>query len=311
MAFNGIYIEPLLEHHKTSFGDWGVISSKRSRVIYKNFMDTFLSGHPVKHLIMISKNLCPNNDHHCFKIFQSRFFYRMASVVLTMNSPHDGQQQSSSSPIIFKKKTRRAPKKQKKNKKPYFKLSWKEKEEANEKDRIKGEARLANSKISAPNNTTQFLMQEHPTSTPNQTPVGMSYDSDDDDYNSVSSDDIQGNLESPGVFMENDFAETFENMKADILETKTRSQLISEIVSLEKAVNELVKENGKVRHNSNDTNAELMSQLSELRKENEMLKAENLLLKEGKVNNKSVSVTPVKDNMVSLDVDDNSNASLT
>ena len=245
------------------------------------------------------------------RFFNHVFFYRMASVVLTMNSPHDGQQQSSSSPIIFKKKTRRAPKKQKKNKKPYFKLSWKEKEEANEKDRIKGEARLANSKISAPNNTTQFLMQEHPTSTPNQTPVGMSYDSDDDDYNSVSSDDIQGNLESPGVFMENDFAETFENMKADILETKTRSQLISEIVSLEKAVNELVKENGKVRHNSNDTNAELMSQLSELRKENEMLKAENLLLKEGKVNNKSVSVTPVKDNMVSLDVDDNSNASLT
>jgi hypothetical protein len=247
-----------------------------------------------------------------FKALSCNFFetkyFRMASVVLTMNSPHDGQQQSSSSPIIFKKKTRRAPKKQKKNKKPYFKLSWKEKEEANEKDRIKGEARLANSKISAPNNTTQFLMQEHPTSTPNQTPVGMSYDSDDDDYNSVSSDDIQG---SPGVFMENDFAETFENMKADILETKTRSQLISEIVNLEKAVNELVKENGKVRHNSNDTNAELMNQLNELRKENEILKAENVLLKEGRAKDNSVPITPVKDNLLTLDIDDNSNASLT
>lgn len=239
------------------------------------------------------------------------FYFRMASVVLTMNSPHDGQQQSSSSPLIFKKKTRRAPKKQKKNKKPYFKLSWKEKEEANEKDRMKGEARLANSKISAPNNTTQFLMQEHPTTTPNQTPVGMSYDSDDDEYNSVSSDDNKGVLESPGVFMENDFAETFENMKADILETKTRSQLISEIVSLEKTVNELVKENGKVRHNSNDTNAELISQLNELRKENELLKAENNLLKGGKESNNSIPITPVKDNMIALDIDDNSNASLT
>ena len=240
----------------------------------------------------------------------------MASVVLTMNSPHDGQQQSSSTPMIIKKKTRRAPKKQKKNKKPYFKLSWKEKEELNEKDRMKGEARLANAKISAPNNTTQFLMQEHPTTTPNRTPVGMSYDSDDDEYNSMSSDDnaneIQpGALESPGVFMENDFAETFENMKADILETKTRSQLITEIVGLEKAVNELVKENGKVRHNSNDTNTELMSQLSQLRKENELLKAENMLLKATKVNDNYVPITPVKDHMISLDIDDNSNASLT
>ena len=243
-----------------------------------------------------------------------RTCFRMASVVLTMNSPHDGQQQSSSSPIIFKKKTRRAPKKQKKNKKPYFKLSWKEKEEANEKDRIKGEARLANSKISAPNNTTQFLMQEHPTSTPNQTPVDMSYDSDDEDYNSVSSEDVQGgDYESPGVFMENDFAETFENMKADILETKTRSQLISEIVSLEKTVNELVRENGKVRHNSNDANAELMSQLSELRRENELLKAENALLKEGNKMKRenSVPLTPIKDNIIALDIDDSSNASQT
>ena len=111
--------------------------------------------------------------------------------------------------------------------------------------------------------------------------------------------------------MENDFAETFENMKADILETKTRSQLITEIVGLEKAVNELVKENGKVRHNSNDTNTELMSQLSQLRKENELLKAENMLLKATKVNDNSVPITPVKNNMISLDIDDNSNASLT
>lgn len=229
----------------------------------------------------------------------------MASVVLTMSSP---QQQSTSSDIVFKKKTRRAPKKQKKNKKPYFKLSWKEKEEVNEKDRVKGEARLANRRISAPNNTTQFLMQEHPSSTPTETSVGIAYDSDDEDgNNSISSEDQDAALGCSGVFMENDFAETMENMKADILESKTRSQLISDIVSLEKTVNELVTENGKVRHNSNDTNMELMNKVRELQKENELLKAENIFLKEDKNNTNTanpVPLTPIKDNICSLSLQD-------
>ena len=239
----------------------------------------------------------------------------MASVVLSMNSPHKSAPESSSSPVVFKKKTRRAPKKQKKNKKPYFKLSWKEKEEVNEKDRIKGEARVASCKISAPNNTTQFLMQEHPTTTPNQTPVGMSYDSNDDgDYNSVSSEDHQGAMESSGVFMENDFAETFENMKADILETKTRSQLITEIVSLEKAVNELVKERGTERHTSNDMNHELFIEVEKLRKENAKLMAENVHLKDLSVSNADlkrgpISITPLKNTISSLDIDDDSKVS--
>lgn len=234
----------------------------------------------------------------------------MASVVLSMDSPHKSDPHTSSSPVVFKKKTRRAPRKQKKNKKPYFKLSWKEKEEVNEKDRIKGEARVASCKISAPNNTTQFLMQEHPTTTPNQTPVGMSYDSDDCDHNSVSSEDHQEAMQSSGVFMENDFAETFENMKADILESKTRSQLITEIVGLEKTVNELVKERGKERHDSNDINNELLKEVEKLRKENAVLMAENLQLRELSPINKNeksaicMLVTPLDDNLNSVDLDD-------
>ena len=233
----------------------------------------------------------------------------MASVVLTMNSPHGSEQPAAgASPIIFKKKTRRGPKKQKKNKKPYFKLSWKEKEEVNEKDRMKGEARLAGNKISAPNNTTQFLMQEHPTTTPNQTPVGISYDSDDDcDYNSISSaDDNQVGLESSGVFMENDFAETFENIKAETLDSKSKSQLISDIVNLEKTVSDLVNEREKVRHSSNDANSELLDELTKLRRENEVLKRENLSLKEEK---NPIPITPVKNIFGVLDLDDSSNHS--
>ena len=235
----------------------------------------------------------------------------MASVVLTMNSPHQSEQNQANTSEMFvqKKKTRRAPKKQKKNKKPYYKLTWEEKARVNEQDRMKGEARLANSKnISAPSNTTQFLMQEHRTATPNQTPVGMNYDSDDDTASSIEDPDqnLQA-LESSGVFMENDFTETFDSMKADILETKTRSQLISEVVNLEKQVTELV---NKERQISNES--ELQMQITKLQNENELLRTENLQLKgRGSSSGSSIPLTPIKDNLCSMAINENSNTSST
>eukprot|EP00116_Pleurobrachia_bachei_P000213 sb/3460475/ len=172
--------------------------------------------------------------------------WSMASIVMSMENPHSTEQADQGS---FKKKTRRAPRKQKKSKKPYFKLTWEEKEELNERDRKLAEARLASSKISAPNNTTQFLMQEHKTATPNQTPVGMCYDSDDggESLSGVSCDDQEEAKQSSGRFFENDFAETFDSMKADMMENKTRSELIEEIVNLDKIVTNLEMEKEKER----------------------------------------------------------------
>ena len=204
--------------------------------------------------------------------------FSMASIVLNMENPPSSGQETQAT---FKKKTRRAPKRQKKSKKPYFKLTWEEKEELNERDRKLAEARLANSKISAPNNTTQFLMQEHKTATPNQTPVGMCYDSEEDgeSLSGVSCDDQEEAKQRSGRFMENDFAETFDSMKADILENKTRSQLIEEIVNLDKLVSNLEKEKEKERFSSNDTNNELRDEMERMSKEMDALREENAQLR--------------------------------
>ena len=224
-----------------------------------------------------------------------------------MASPHK-EQSTTAPPLAFKKKTRRAPKKQKKNKKPYYKLSWKEKEEENEKDRMKGEARVASNKAAAPNNTTQFLMQEHHSSTPNQTPVnGINFESSDEgevDYNSMSSDDHyeEAAMESSGVFMENDFKETFNNIKAETLESRSKTELISEIVNLEKANTDLVQEVDWLKQELDDDKRELEQlrvEICQLRNENHQLHTFN----EGKI-----PITPVKNNLGVLNLDDSSNS---
>lgn len=213
----------------------------------------------------------------------------MASMVLTMSSPHE-KHDVQNSPLPFRpRKNRRAPKKQKKHKKPYFKLSWAEKEELNEQERLKGEARLSNM-VSAPNNTTQFLMQEHPTTTPNQTPVNMSYDKSDD--SSASSDEED---ESSGIFMENDFAETFKSIKAEVLETKSKPELMSLVVDLERTVTDLRSE---LEYNmSRDHDADLVSEVEKLRAENTRLVTENTRLQ---TEQNKVPITPIKNGFSSF-----------
>jgi len=220
----------------------------------------------------------------------------MASMVLTMSSPHE-KHDVQNSPIPFRpRKNRRAPKKAKKHKKPYFKLSWAEKEEINEQERLKGEARLANI-VSAPNNTTQFLMQEHPTTTPNQTPVNMSYDKSDD--SSASSDEED---ESSGIFMENDFAETFKSIKAEVLETKSKPELMSLVVDLERTVTDLRSE---LEYNtSRAPDAGLLSEIEKLRAENARLVTENASLQS---ETNKIPITPIKNGFSSFSLQDTDN----
>ncbi|XP_043911064.1 protein HEXIM1 [Protopterus annectens] len=161
---------------------------------------------------------------------------------------------------IGKKKHRRGPSKKKRRWKPYFKLSWEEKQQLEEKESLRAfkvrAEMFAKGLPVAPYNTTQFLMAEHEHQEPDLKPdlpkklAVNSYDSSDEEYlfeeeDSLSSDGVSGN----GVeFHQKDFFETFEKYHAERLENMTKQELIREHLELERSLSKLEEENNRLRY---------------------------------------------------------------
>ncbi|KAG1941085.1 protein HEXIM2 [Pimephales promelas] len=209
-----------------------------------------------------------------------------------------------------KKKHRRRPSKKKRRWKPYFKLTWEEKKELDEREtarasRVRAEM-FAKGLPVAPYNTTQFLMEEHDREEPDlntelvgrKTGMIRSDDtaSEDENFEAEEEDEEEGagggggegsdGMGRPGhaggEFLQRDFSETYERYHVETLQNMSKQELVREYLELEKCMSRLEEENNWLRHvrrnpefPADGTGAQ---RVRELEIEVERLRAENELL---------------------------------
>ncbi|XP_036396927.1 protein HEXIM1 [Megalops cyprinoides] len=210
---------------------------------------------------------------------------------------------------LGKKKHRRRPSKKKRRWKPYFKLSWEEKKELDEREtarasRMRAEM-FAKGLPVAPYNTTQFLMEEHDREEPDlNTELGgrrilgacRSDDSseedcvdheEEEDGSGGGSDGMGRPGNAGGEFLQRDFSETYEKYHVESLQNMTKAELVREYLELEKCMSRLEEENNRLRRTrrSPDITAETpvaqpdALRLRELEGELERLRAQNTELR--------------------------------
>ncbi|KAJ8389931.1 hypothetical protein AAFF_G00112160 [Aldrovandia affinis] len=221
---------------------------------------------------------------------------------------------------LGKKKHRRRPSSKKKRRwKPYFKLTWEEKKEFDEREtarasRVRAEM-FAKGLPVAPYNTTQFLMEEHDREEPDlntelggRRSIGASraedtaseedcfdFEEDDEDGSGGGSDGIGRPGNAGGEFLQRDFSETYEKYHVESLQNMTKQELVREYLELEKCMSHLEEENNRLRlaENNQDLNSdssvihpyasrlsELESELERLREQNSELRLQNQIYKE-------------------------------
>ncbi|XP_069490334.1 protein HEXIM1-like [Ambystoma mexicanum] len=156
-----------------------------------------------------------------------------------------------------KKKHRRRPSKKKRRWKPYFKLSWEEKQQLEERESVRA-ARLraemfAKGQPVAPYNTTQFLMEDHAQAEPDLRSGGGTESSEEEPPEEESegpgSDGTGGPGSGlrPGGFLLKDFSETYERYHTESLQNMSKQQLVREYLELEKCLSRMEDENNRLR----------------------------------------------------------------
>ncbi|XP_038635253.1 protein HEXIM1-like [Scyliorhinus canicula] len=221
-----------------------------------------------------------------------------------------------------KKRHRRRPSKKKRRWKPYFKLSWEEKKKLDERESVRAAKTraemFAKGFTVAPYNTTQFLMEEHNQEEPDLNTGGgpgggggggggpgvcprraakadesseEEEEADEEEQQDSGSDGMGG--DGGGEFLRRDFSETYERYHAESLQNMTKQELIREYLELEKCLSRLEDENNRLRGRPDGVRAAAArgadpaaseSRLSELEREMERLRAQNLqLLKENEL----------------------------
>jgi protein HEXIM1/2 len=199
--------------------------------------------------------------------------------------------------------------------KPYHKLNWDERRELEERETIranqKREKRFASGQPMAPYNTTQFLMDQHPSDQPvfapptggpvNRTVDGGSGGSPDSSdveyYDSPEDEDIQD------IFLAKEFSEAYDNEHAERLQSMSKEELVREYLDIEGKLEEAEKkvksyqapvQNGN-HNNGGKTNGEnrlpseesidireatnLENEIRRLREENHKLQQDNAMLR--------------------------------
>lgn len=156
-----------------------------------------------------------------------------------------------------KKKHRRRPSKKKRRWKPYFKLSWEEKQQLEEREsqraaRLRAEM-FAKGQPVAPYNTTQFLMDDHAQAEPDLRSGGGTESSDEEppeeEVEGPGSDGTGGPGSGlrPGGFLLKDFSETYERYHTESLQNMSKQQLVREYLELEKCLSRMEDENNRLR----------------------------------------------------------------
>ncbi|XP_026869258.2 protein HEXIM1 [Electrophorus electricus] len=203
-----------------------------------------------------------------------------------------------------KKKHRRRPSKKKRRWKPYFKLTWEEKKELDEREterasRVRAEM-FAKGLPVAPYNTTQFLMEEHDREEPDlntelcgRRSFGASRSEDtaseEDRFEAAEeeeeeeggggggSDGMGRPGHAGGEFLQRDFSETYERYHVETLQNMSKQELVKEYLELEKCMSRLEEENNWLRHvrRSSDAPGDGAQRVRELECEVERLRALN------------------------------------
>ncbi|KAM9462955.1 protein HEXIM1 [Clarias gariepinus] len=204
-----------------------------------------------------------------------------------------------------KKKHRRRPSKKKRRWKPYFKLTWEEKKELDEREsarasRVRAEM-FAKGLPVAPYNTTQFLMEEHDREEPdlntercNRKSFGASRSEDtaseEDCFEPEEDEEEEGEGgeggESDGMgraagaggeFLQRDFSETYERYHVETLQNMSKQELVREYLELEKSMSRLEEENNWLRRARRNPAApgESAQRVHELERELERVRALN------------------------------------
>jgi len=216
-------------------------------------------------------------------------------------APSDGRQ--------GKKKHRRSKNNKKKRRwKPYYKLSWEEKKELDERETIRAsrvrEEMFAKGLPVAPYNTTQFLMDEHDREEPDlNTELGgrrsfgigairsedtaseedcIEQEEEEEEEGDCGSDGMGRPGQAGGAFLQKDFSETYERYHVETLQNMSKQELVQEYLELEKCMSRLEEENNRLRNvqgggaeGTGDTPADGAQRLRELESELERLKAQN------------------------------------
>ncbi|XP_051894841.1 protein HEXIM1-like [Pristis pectinata] len=191
-----------------------------------------------------------------------------------------------------KRRHRRRPSKKKRRWKPYFKLSWEEKKQLDERESVRAAKTraemFAKGFTVAPYNTTQFLMEEHNQEEPdlntgvcpkrvNKSDETSEEEELDEEDQDSGSDGMGGN---GSEFLQRDFSETYEKYHAESLQNMTKQELIREYLELEKCLSRLEDEKNRLRGRLEGMKAARSAdaaeiQMKEIEHEVELLKAEN------------------------------------
>ncbi|XP_038076784.1 protein HEXIM1-like [Patiria miniata] len=116
--------------------------------------------------------------------------------------------------------------------KPYARLTWEEKKELDELESKRATKKRANRPT--PYNTTQFLMEDHKVDTPDLSAGGNHIPGDSSDELFDENDDIRD-----GDFLEREFSAMYDEVQSERLQSMSKEQLVSEVLTLSKRVTEL------------------------------------------------------------------------
>lgn len=118
--------------------------------------------------------------------------------------------------------------------KPYARLTWEEKKELDELESKRATKKRANRPT--PYNTTQFLMEDHKVDTPDLSAGGTHIPGDSSDADELfnENDDIRD-----GDFLEREFSAMYDEVQSERLQSMSKEQLVSEVLTLSKRVTEL------------------------------------------------------------------------
>jgi len=166
--------------------------------------------------------------------------------------------------------------------KPYSKMTWEERQKADERITIRAnrvrERRFKSGLAMAPYNTTQFLMAQHEPAGSEQFATFPFLELDvaqacpGRSSGSVTGESSVADVDDAGaevMFMEKEFAEEYENFRAERLQTLTKDELVRDYVDLERKL-EKMQQN---RMEQLDQGSSI--EVERLRRENARLLAEN------------------------------------
>lgn len=144
-----------------------------------------------------------------------------------------------------KKRKNRRGKSKKRKWKPYYKLSWEERRQLEERESRRAnrlrQQMFAHGQPVAPYNTTQFLMEDHCVQEPDYESMNGHHRHRENSLNDSidSSDEFYSSPEDEEDFLQKQFSEAYDDVHAERLNAMSKSELLQEYLLLEERVEDL------------------------------------------------------------------------